>query len=100
MTDLLTAAMGGTIVAAVTAAARAAGIPGDVRTHDDAIGERDEQFATWVADRDYALARECTAMRHKLGPQPEVLDDGAGGVSDWPYWAGETDRAIADARAL
>lgn len=100
MTDLLTAALGGSLVAALTAAARAAGIPGDVRTHDAAIRDRDDQLATWVADRNYELQRECTALRLLLGPQPAVLDDGAGGVSNWPAMAHQTDLDIAAARGL
>jgi hypothetical protein len=100
MGSLLTAALGGSLVATLTATARAAGIPGDVRTHDLAIRTRDDQLATWVADRDYALGCECTDLRSRLGPCPAVLNDGAGGVSDWPYRLHRTDEAIAAARGL
>ncbi|MEJ7783722.1 MAG: hypothetical protein WKF96_02890 [Solirubrobacteraceae bacterium] len=110
MADLLTAALGGSLVAALTAAARAAGIPGDVKAHDAAIYERDDQFATWVADRDYELGRECEAIRAhvRAGGSPDAA------AHAWPSGrtmelmaqgahvcdAREADRLIADARGL
>lgn len=104
MADLLTAAMGGTVVAALTAAARAAGIPGDVRVHDAAIRERDNQLATWVADRDYALGRQCTAIRLKVTPGPRDAPPPSGIAAtvheDRASGAAKADRAVADARAL
>lgn len=105
MTDLLTAATGGSIVAALTAAARAAGIPGDIRVHDAAICERDDQLATWVADRDYTLGRECTAIRQNVVPRAFNVVPQGGGLAatvqdDRNSGAAKADRAIADARAL
>jgi hypothetical protein len=75
--------------------------------HDAAIRERDEQLATWVADCDYALGRECTALRQPLGgddakvqPLEPGADDSYGDWHDSEKLATKQDCAIADARAL
>lgn len=104
MADLLTAALGGTVVFALTTAARAAGIPGDVRAHDAAIHERDEQLATWVADRNYSLGRECTALRTGVKPRAWNVSEPAGlaaGIIEARERGAHTaDQDIADARSV
>jgi hypothetical protein len=62
--DLLAAIIGGAIGVVITALARALGVPSDARTHDAAIADRDDALATWVADRNYVLARDSKAIRN------------------------------------
>jgi len=63
MGDVLTAILGGSTAVLIGALTRALGIPNDVRTHDANIADRDAELATWIADRDYALRRECATVR-------------------------------------
>lgn len=95
MADLLTAVLGGSLVFALTTTARAAGIPGDVRTHDAAIRVRDDQLATWIADRNYALECERRRLVLRLGAPPAADMD----IKAWNLEANATDQDIADARA-
>lgn len=69
MSSLLVAALGGSIGYLLGASARALGIPSDVRTHDAAVADRDDQLGTWAADRDVVLRRECLALREVLPPE-------------------------------
>jgi len=62
---LLSAIIGGAIGVVISALARALGIPTEIRTHDAAIADRDDALATWVADRNYLLGRESTAIRKR-----------------------------------
>ena len=93
MSSILTAILGGAIGFLLGALARALGIPGEVRAHDATIADRDEALATWVADRDHALRRECIKLRKAL---PEV---GSMEHHIHHHAAADTDEAIADAKA-
>jgi hypothetical protein len=42
-----------------------------VRAHDAAIADRDEQLATWIADRSYQLQAECEGLRFAVDPRPK-----------------------------
>jgi hypothetical protein len=115
---LLTAIVGGSIGYLLGAIARSLGIPSDVRANNAAVAHRDDALATWVADRDYALRRDCKALRVavKISPDeqiPERLDqtppyeavgplkqaaiDYAAELRDR---ASKADRAIADAKTM
>lgn len=62
MEALLLGVLGGAALALVQWVVR---IPGQVRTHDRLIAERDEDLATWVADTHFALTER----------QSEILDE-------------------------
>lgn len=79
---MLTALVGGAVGFLLGALARALGIPGDVRTHQAAIADRDDQLASWIADRHYALQRKCQEVRARE-----------------PTASKATDQHVADARA-
>ena len=89
MSSVLTAILGGAIGFLLGALARALGIPGGVRAHNAAVRDRDDQLATWTADRDYVPKRECKASRERF----QTL---AGANSED---AKSTDRYIADLKA-
>ena len=107
MADPLSALVGGLITLALTAAVRAPGIPAAVRRHDAQVASRDASLETWVTDRNYALGRECVALRAEVVP-----DGNPDAASDWPggktmeimarakhrQTAQDADGAIADAR--
>jgi hypothetical protein len=70
---LLAAIIGGAIGVVITALARALGVPSEVRSHDAAIADRDDQLATWVADRNYVLGKVSTGIRDRpTTPPPDV----------------------------
>jgi len=66
LSDLLIAVIGGSVGVLLPAAARATSIPTEVRVHDAAIADRDQQLGTWIADRHDDLGRECKAHRERL----------------------------------
>jgi hypothetical protein len=65
--------IGGAVGSVLTGLVRALGVPSEVREHDAAIRDRDDQLASWVADRDYDLKRECAGVRDPL-PDPPPPD--------------------------
>lgn len=107
--DVLTALLGGAVGVALTAAARAIGIPFDLRRHNAAVADRDDQLATWVADRDRMLEEECQAIRIEVMPGKVRPDPGAlatpeeqfklAGYIEWLTSARAADQNVADARA-
>jgi hypothetical protein len=54
------------VTLAVAALVRAPGIPMDVRRHDAKVAGRDRALETWTIDRNYALRRECEALRTEV----------------------------------
>jgi hypothetical protein len=104
MTQVVTAILGGAVGVLLSALARALGIPSEARAHDAAIADRDAALATWVADRNYTLRRECEPIRRNVPPNPTgdaALPDGGGGhdpVKARAYLAQKADVAIADAK--
>lgn len=113
MPDVFTAALGGTVVFALTTAPRAAGLSSDVRTHDAMMCDRDDQLGTWVADRNHELARESKKLRDAVPGDYELEKTPEGGFSmpvtrqaveealraNREERAHEADVAIAEARA-
>jgi hypothetical protein len=102
MDPAVTAIIGGAVGSVLTGLVRALGVPSEVRRHDAAVRDRDDILATWIADRDYALKRECKALRDKANLQPPPapgLDQyGNDPHGDWTSLAERLDRSIADAR--
>lgn len=93
MSSVLTAILGGSTAVLLGALARSLGIPSDVRAHDVAIADRDDQLATWTADRDYELRQECERLRLDGNPQP-VFEPAVGTREE------RLDQAIAERRGL
>jgi hypothetical protein len=60
------AIIGGAAGSVLSGLVRALGVPSEVRFHDASVADRDDQLATWVADRDYALKRVCEAHRRTV----------------------------------
>jgi len=106
--ELLAAILGGSVGVLLGALARALGIPSDVRAHDAAVADRDEALSTWVADREQALRRECSAFREAVGPPPGVKPTPL--TPEHSFWeqasadfdqaAAEADPTIAEARGI
>ena len=94
--------IGGAVGVVLTGLVRALGIPSEVRRHDAAIRDRDDMLATWIADRDYALKRECASIRGGFGsksrPSPGIDGYGNDPAADWLHEAQEVDVAVSDAR--
>ena len=100
--DLLTAILGGSVGFLLGAFGRSLGIPSDCRGHDAAVSDRDEALATWIADRDYLLRRECKGLRDSAPTAPPAADPaGVYGQDQERFERAmeKLDRKIADAKS-
>lgn len=83
---------------------RSLSIPAEVRVNDAAVADRDEALATWVADRNHELRRECGRIRERVPParpgEKPGTDggDGMNAAAERDYHARQADEAIAEAK--
>jgi hypothetical protein len=69
MSNLIAGAIGSLVTLTIAFVVRLAAAPGEIRSHDRRVTERDEDLAQWIADRNVSLLRELQAKRGFLSAE-------------------------------